>query len=327
MWGNRFGWGISAVICLAALLLGYLGYQKGQPTVPTGELVAAVKPLALADAAKAVLPPPKPLGDAGPLYRQAIAEYHAHQSAYDAITATKDYDPAAVEQLKALDDLVAATNCPTMDLFASKPAEIINYDQDVPALDDLQVLAKVAEYVVTLAAYDKDYKTADKYAAAVLGLGYHLYQERLTYGELEAGISLMGTGSEALKEVAQKAGDKPAAAAQLTFNQARLAEFGDATSGIQHVWSILSGQSDDQIARYAGDYFQLADDPAADRVWRVEAIRRLGRLQRNAATHADNVRATRYLDTAAARTDLDPVLHQAAVSARDITSYQNQSHR
>ena len=324
MWGNRFGWTISGAIWLLAALLAYELYALGQPTPPTGELVAAVKPFTLGDAAKAVLPPAKPLGDAGDWYRKAIGDYHAHASAYAALTQSKDYDRAAVEQLNGLDDLVAAIDCPTMDLFQSKPQEIINYDQNVPALDDLQSLGGTAAYVVTLAAYDKDYATARKYATAVLALGYHLYQERLTYGELSAGISLMGTGSAGLKRVAERDHDAAAVAAQAAFDRARLDE--DATA-VEPVWKILSGQSDATIARYAGDFFQLAKDTAADEVWRVEALRRLGRLQLNAARHADNVWAKRYLRQAADDASLDPVLHQAAVSARDITSYENQSAR
>ncbi len=324
MWGNRFGWGISAVIVLGAMVLAYGLYSLGQPTLATGELVAAVKPLTLADAARSVLPPPQPLGDAGDHYRRAIQDYHDHRSAYDELTKSKDYDLAAVEQLKGLDELLAAVGCPTMDLFKSHPEEIVNYDQTVPALTDLEALAAAANYVVTLAAYDKDYKTADKYATAVLAMGVHLYRERLTYDELEAGISLMGSGSAALREVAVRSDDKPAAAAQAAFDQARRAE--DDTA-IVSVWRILSGQGEASIGRYAGDYFKLADDPAADAVWRVEAVRRIGRLQRNAESHADNVAAARYLRKLADDRSATPVLHQAAVSARDLTSYQNQSAR
>ncbi len=134
--------------------------------------------------------------------------------------------------------------------------------------------------MVALAAYDKDYKAADTYATAVLAAGRHLYRERLTYGELSAGLSLMGTGSAGLKQVADRSGDAAAAAAQTAFNRARLDE--DA-SAVEPVWKILSGQGDASIGRYAGDYFALADDTAADPVWRVEAVRRIGRLQRNAA--------------------------------------------
>ena len=324
MWGNRLGWTLSAVIWALAALLAYQMYALVQPTPSTGELVATVKPFTLGEAIKAVLPPPKPLGDAGDLYRKAIDDYHAHRSAYDQLTQSKDYDLAAVEQLKGLDDLVAATSCPTMDLFRSKPEEIINYEQNVPALDDLKALGDAAAYVVTLAAYDKDYDTARKYATAVLALGFHLYQERLTYDELADGISLMGTGSAALRRVAEKSDDKPAAAAQVAFDHARLDE--NATA-VQPAWKILSGQGDATIARYAGDFLQLAKDPTADAVWRVEAVRRLGRLQLNAAKHADNVAAKRYLEQLAGDPSAGPVLHQAAVSARDITSYENQSAR
>ncbi len=324
MWGNRFGWGISAVIVAAAVVLAYALHTLGQPTPPTGELVAAVRPFTLADAAGRLLPPVAPLGDAADHYRRAIADYRAHRPAYDALLAGKDYRPDAIAKLTGLRELVAAVDCPTMDLFRSKPEEIVNYDGSVPALDDLQAVANAAAYVVALAAYDKDYKTADTYATAVLTAGRNLYRERLTYGELSAGVSLMGTGSAGLKHVADQSGDAAAAAAQTAFDHARLDE--DATA-VEPAWKILSGQGDASIGRYAGDFFELANGTAADEMWRVEAVRRIGRLQLNAETHADNVRAKRYLTQLAADPSLDPVLHQAAVSGRDITSYQNQSQR
>lgn len=324
MWGNRFGWGISAVIWIGAAVLGYALHALGQPTLPTGELVAAVRPFTLADAARAWLPASAATGDAAELYRRAAADYRDHRAAYDALTASRDYDPAAIERLAGLNDLVAATDAPTMDLFRSRPAEIVNYDPAVPVLDDLQALGNVSAAVVALAAYDKDYKAADRYATAVLAVGYHLYQERLTYDELSAGISLMGTGSAALKRVAERSGDPAVAAAQAAFDKARLDED---RSAVEPVWRILSGQSDANLARHAGDFFQLADDDQADPVWRVEAVRRIGRLQRNAATHADNVQAKRYLTKLADDPSAGPVLHQAAVAARDLTEYQNQSQR
>ncbi len=333
MFGNRFGWGISAVIFAGALLVAYAFYTLGQPTPPTGELVAAVKPFALAEAAKSVLPPPKPLGDAGDLYREAIADYRDHASAYEALTNTKDYRPAAVKQLKGFDDLAAAATCPTMDLFRSHPEAIINFGAPTPdatppsgikELDDLQTLGNTAAYVASLAAYDKDYATAKRLGTAILALGLNLYRERMTYGELEAGISLMGIGSATLRSVAEKSGDTATAAAHEAFDKARLDEN---EAAVVAPWKILSVQDDARIGRYAGDFFRLADDGAADEMWRVEAIRRLGRLQLNAATHADNVAAKVYLRNAAADASLDPALHQAAVSARDITPYQNQSPR
>jgi hypothetical protein len=324
MWGNRFGWTISAAIFLAAMALAYHLYTLGQPTPPTGELVAAVKPFALVDGATALLPPVKPLGDAGDLYRKAIADYQANQQAYDALAGAKDLGPAAVEMPQGLRDVLAATDCPTMDLFRSRPELIVNYDQTIPALDALEAIGKAATNVALLAAFDKQYKTANEYGTAVLALGLNLYRERLTYDELSTGTSLMGSGVAVLKSSAEKVNDTEAAAKLSAFDKARLDEYG---SAMEPARQILSTQDDAHIARYAGDFFRLADDKSADAMWRVEALRRLGRLQLNAVTLADNVAAKAYLRRAAADPSLDPVMHQAAVSARDITSYQNQSQR
>ena len=324
MWGNRFGWGISALIFVAAIGFAYYLYTLGRPTPPTGDLAAAVKPLTLVAAAKAVLPPPGQLGDAADDYRRAISDFEANKATYEQVAAGTDYNAAAVKRMAGLNDLEAAVPCPTMDLFQSKPAEVVNYDPTVPPLDDLRALGNVAAHVASLAAYDKDYATAEKLGTAVLALGEKLYQERLTYDELSAGIELMGLGSATLRRTAERRDDRPAIAAQTTFDRARLDED---KSAVEPVWKFLSSQGEADIARYAGDYFELADDKNADPVWRVEAVRRIGRLQRNAATHADNVHARRYLDAVAADPAAGPVMHQAAVSARGITSYQNQSQR
>ena len=324
MWGNRLGWTISAVLCLVVAGLAYGLVTLAQPTPPAGDLVAAADvPLTLPAAARPLLPAAKPLGDAADLYRKSIADYHDHQTAYDDLAASRDYDQAAVAQLKGFDDWVDAAALPTMDLFRSHPETIVNYDQSIPTLADLQSMAKGLQNVVALATLAKDYATARKYAGATLALGDHLYRERLTYDELMAGLSLMGDGSAGIKQAASAAGDQPAVEAATAFDKARLAEY----EQVKKVWKILSSLDDENIGRHAGDFFQLAGDAKADPVWRTEAVRRLGRLQLYATRAPDNARARAVLKKMAADPSLDPVLHQAAVAARDITLGENQSQR
>jgi hypothetical protein len=325
MFGNRLGWGISAAMVLAAAGLAYYLFTLGQPTPPIGGtgLAAAAGHLTLGDAARSLLPPVKPLGDAADDYRKAIADLHDHATAYAELATSKDYDLAAVQQLKGFDDLVHATDLPTMDLFRSKPELIVNYDPKVPALDDLRTLGTAALNVAFLASYDKDYKTASLYATAVLAMGYHLYQERLTYDELSAGMSLMSDASARLQRFAEKANDAATVAKAVEFGKVKLAE----NDRIKQVWKVLSGQGEENTAQHAGDFFELAGDATVDPVWRTEAVRRLGRLKLFAARRADNVRAEQFVRQLADDPGAGPVLHQAAVAARDITSYQNQSQR
>ena len=327
MFGNRLGWGISAVIVLVAALLGYQLDKLGRPTPPTGELVAAADhPLPLADLARPLLPAVKPLGDAGPLYRAAVDDYHDHAAAYDELATTRDYDRGALGQLKGFDALVAAAELPTMDLYRSHPDQIVNYDQRVASLDELMAVGKAAANAAALAAYEKkpdDDAVARRYYQAALALGVHLYQERVTYGELAAGAELMSVGVAGLKELAARAHDEPMRRSAAAFDEAKLVEY-EKDKG---VWRILSGLDDANIARHAGDYFQLADDAKVDPVWRTEAVRRLGRLKFFAFKRADNLRAAKYVKAMADDASVSPALREAAKRSRDITPGENQSAR
>ena len=326
MFGNRLGWGISAVLVLLAGLLAYQFHQLGQPTPSTGELAAYAKvPPGLAELARPMLGPSKPLGDAGNLYRAAAAAYAAHAADYDAVADQRDYKPAELEPLKAFADLIDATDLPAMDLYASKPGEIINYDQTVPSLEQLEKLGDLSSSIAAAAAYKdtKDYDAAKRYCRATLSLGLHLYQERLTYGELRAGMDLMSVGAAGLGDVAAKTADQPLADQAAAFDKAKRAEF----EQLKKTWSAFNPADEEKMRAYAGDFFQLAADPSVDPVWRIEAVRRLGRLKLNAAKLADNLRATVVVRTMAEDKSLSPPLHQAAEAARKITPYENQSAR
>ena len=329
MWGNRLGWGISALIVMVAGLLVYQLHALSQPTPTTGELVALVTghPVPLEPLCRPLLPPVKADGDAGDLYRQAIDDLHERQKQdpdpYATLTDTKDYDPAAIAQLKGLDDLVAAAELPTMNFYRSKPELIVNYDKTVPSLDDLETLGKAAAKAGTLAALDGKYDDARKYAGAAVALGLHLYQERVAYDELSDGISILGDGLAVLKYADDKAGDKPAADAVAAADKARRDEYDQDVKA----WKIISGLNEAEIARYAGDFFQLAADAKVDPVWRAEAARRLGRLKLNPPRLADAVRATKVAREMAADRSLPPSVHVAADAASHITSKENQSGR
>ena len=151
----------------------------------------------------------------------------------------------------------------------------------------------------------------------------HLYQERLTYGELRAGIDLMSSGAAGLAVVAADTNDQPLAEQAAAFDKAKRAEF----DAVKKTWSAFNPADEEKMKLYTGDFFQLAADPAVDPVWRTEAVRRLGRLKLNAAKRSDNLRATVVLRTMAADSSLSPPLHQAAEAGKNISSYENQSAR
>ena len=73
--------------------------------------------------------------------------------------------------------------------------------------------------------------------------------------------------------------------------------------------------------------FARATGNSYDRVWRVEAIHRLGRLQRNSDNKADQVKATRVLRELSIDPKEDSIIHLAAKDALDMSEGQYQSQR
>jgi hypothetical protein len=200
MFGNLIGWIISAVIVVLALLLGRGVLSISQPTAPTGWVASTVKPLgALDDAARAVLPPMNNLkDDAADLYRQASVDYDHSSVVYDSLQKERDLKEVDYTSLPGIDAVVKAGTCPSMELFKSTPAEIVGFQTDVTVLDNLQQVANAMERVVSLAKLEKQNELAEKYAQALLVLGYHLYKERAAYEELSVGESIMGATDQLL---------------------------------------------------------------------------------------------------------------------------------
>ena len=286
---------------------------------------ATVKPLDLTQAARTAFDPMDGIKDnAGDLYRQAIADYERNKIGYENAQKSQDLNDANTGSLNGLDLLVTAAGCASMDLFKSKPDEVVGFDTDVTALDDLGEIAKTAEHLLVLAKVDQNYDLAHKYANAVGALGYHLYKERIALVELQKGIELMGDGSAALKSIAQAQHADDKIAIQDQFETARADEY---TNRIKPVTDVIMAQGQQSIGAHAGDMYQLASDPQYDRVWRVEALRKIGRLRFNAENSADQLKAPKFLAAMADDSSQDPVIRAAAAKARDMTSYENQSQR
>lgn len=325
MFGNLLGWIIAAAMAAVAGYGGYLLLQFSSPTPPTGWVQANVKPLDLTDVVMAALPPMNdPRDDAGSLYRQAIDDYDQHKDLYQQLQNPSDFDEAKIAQLKGLDLICQAASSSSMHLLSTDPGEAVGYPTNVAALDKLNDLAKTLSDVGLIYKADQNYELATKYANALAAMGYRLYKERVAYCELDAGESALGAGNQMLLEIAQAEHDEAKAQLQGALKQRRMDEF---KNSIQPVEQVISDQSDQDLSEHSGDMFQIALDRSIDRVWRVEAIRKLGRLQKNATKLADQVKAPKVLGQLANDSTEDLVIRTAAVKARDITSYENQSQR
>lgn len=316
MWGNRLGWGISAVIILFACFIGYLIEQAGLPTPPTGWVSKSVHPLEIPTNANQVVTGGTQACDAGDFYRQAIADYQSSPSFYDRLAEARDFDPAIVAQRPGLKALVDATSCSTMNLFQTKPQEVVSYEPERAPLEAIDKVAMAAARVALLAGTNKDTATAKKYDEAVFSLGLKLYQERVVYDELIKGEGLMGIGAGGLQRLADRANNQSRANVLKDFDDNRVQEFKDQ---IEPVWAVISSIADNSIAQHAGDMFALVKDKNIDHLWRVEAVLKIGRLKYNANRRGDQLLAQRFLKELAEDSTETPAIRAAAAQARDLT--------
>jgi hypothetical protein len=331
MFGNLIGWIISAVLAAIGVYGGYALMQAAEPTSPTHEpwTQLAHQKLDLSDVAAAALPKmDDPKNDAGDLYRQAAADYDNHQPAYHDLQTAQEFNAAAVEELKGIDLICQATTASSMHLFSNKPEEVVGFDSAVPVLDKLGQIEKAMALSATLAKLEETHPRrldlARKYATAIEAMGYRLYQERAALVELDLGEQFMGEGRDLLIEIAHAEKNESAVEAQSAFKVKQLTEV---NSIINEVRKYITSEGQSMIGRYAGDMFALAQDPTVDRVWRVEAIRKVGRLQFNAENSADQRKAPKVLRKLADDTTQDLIIRTAAAKSRDMTAYDNQSQR
>jgi hypothetical protein len=82
------------------------------------------------------------------------------------------------------------------------------------------------------------------------------------------------------------------------------------------IYEVLVSADPQRVAANAGDVFRFAT-LAKERMFRVEAILKLGRYRFDAARQADQIAAPRFLRRMA--TDPDPVIRAAATAAGGLT--------
>jgi hypothetical protein len=334
MWGNTIGWILSAVVTAVAVVLAVIIWQSAQPTPPGEFARSAAVPLgAIKETATAAgLDGTDPTLNAGKFYRDAVAELDDKKGdkrlTYEALK--KNNNDSAIEQakqLKGIDLIVQGSKGGTMDLYRSNATtedDIIGFASPVQSLDDLKLIGDTAIHIAALDYTAKDFVEAKTLARAAQILGYNLYKERIAFDELDAGESLIGSAESILVMIAEKEGDQSTISKQKALDAARVAEF---KANIDPVVRVLRSLGEQTVEDHAGDFFAIAANPNADRIWRVEAIRRIGRLIFFATNKADQTRAPKFLAKLAADPTQDKVIQAAAARAAAITSYDNQAPR
>jgi hypothetical protein len=248
--------------------------------------------------------------DASVTYRHAAEQVLFKQSVYENFA--RAGQPADIEEIPAVKILLEAAYTTDASFFDQNPSLIINYDNDKPMLDALRTLGQCARRVGMLIEEDQPAEAMKHYEAA-FSLGIKLFNERITYDELSAGLTLMAENARLIAALADKQGQSTRAAAARRFDTARIAWVNQYILPVQQV---LSSADPHIIERHAGDVIYLAHH-APERMWRVEAILRLGRYRFHSETLGDQRIASRIIHQLT--TDPDPIIRTAAAAARDLT--------
>lgn len=317
MWGNWQGWVISAVMVLVS---GGVFYKLANPqpeSSPQGLLAEAYEPIALPLAADLdkLIPRPTRATDAGMLYRQALIRFRANPQPFD--------DPihAKAGELSALDLLLEAADASRMTLFESRPQELVTYNNGQAELDALRKIGGAANTIGLGLTNDGKLEDAKKYFLAAFTLGRHLFDERVSWGELNLGLTLM---SDAGRNLGRLADENHEGGLGDSFRKVQDEIEKYRLKLEEKVASPLTNPVESYASQYAGDIFAIAKDPRVERVWRVAAILHLGRYRWNVADDrkGDQVWAERelhVLDNGLDPRNRDPVILVAIHAAMDLT--------
>ena len=205
MFGNTTGWICSAII--AAVMAGLLYYVAvpPKPSEPTGAAAFKIAHgrITLPVSPTTVVPAGTDNCDAGTLYRKAIDGYQAHVKLYDRFESKAM--SVSMEQLPELQDIIDATHCKNFSLFARRPKELVNYDNEEPALHAIEVVGNDAVRMGMLLVLPQQNKPeeARKLLEGAFELGARLYEERVTFRELAVGHGLMQSAAPYLRNLAK----------------------------------------------------------------------------------------------------------------------------
>ena len=321
MWGNAPGWAISAVMVLATA--GLLYYLSLPPEVsrPSGLIPMAYNAIELPAVPAGVASPGTNDCDAGEAYRKAINACLENPKSY------QDAVHAGPSELPGVRLLLDARGCSRMRLFVDTPRELINYNNEQPQLEALVKLGDAANSVGLGLTLDKNPGAARLYFEAAFELGRHLADERICWRELASGLSLMSESGQNLAKIADQSNNRAQADAMRRFTDATL-QYQQKLQ--EQVASPLANPVEQTYGgQYTGDVYAVAQSPAADRVWRVEAILHIGRYRYNVADghRGDQLAAEPHLRHLDSTVGVDAVLHAAIRAAQNLTLDQQQMTR
>ena len=211
----------------------------------------------------------------------------------------------------AMQLVLDATHFSQMNLFAKDPASVIDYQSDHAELDSLGKLGQEMESAALRLSRAGKTEDARIFLYGAYALGVNLLRERVDYDEYSHGMGLMDGATTALAEM--EPANSPRA--RMLAGQEGTMEGFDQQS-VQPIYEVLVGADPAKIAANAGDVFRFATN-SRERMFRVEAILKLGRYRFNAARPADQLAAPRFLRVLGQ--DPDPAVRAAAQAAASLT--------
>lgn len=317
MFGNRLGWGISAVMWVvvigllwwlhhAATNLGAVGtigknakyYKMELPVQPRELATWMTEPRSSTE-----------------IYKKMLAEYEQNADVYDHYVKSGKLDPDLPKVQKAIDLLIEAANCKDGGVFVDNPERLINYENEKSALrGNIKTLGQVALKVARQHEVKKepDKEKAKAIYKAMWSLGVKLYEERLVFAEWYEARQLLTIGKYLGPMMGEEYNKRFEA-----FEEQILPFYKKYIEAVQRYMFVLDpdGTRYPQFITWAGDMAAMAER-GGDRMWRVEGALALGRAKYVGATPGDRAGALKTLESLA--NDKDKYVALAAKLGRDL---------
>lgn len=316
MFGNVLGWFISAMLVTAAVA-GLLYIDRSNRPTPADAfgIESANSSLLSVPAPTLVAPRMVEAGDGAMEYRRAIEVVVADLDRYESFAKSGTFStlPRIEPGLKILK---SAGGFKSAAIFDGYRDELINFDNVKPPLQALDALGRSA-LRGALVQREVDRDRARRILESVFALGFHLFEERLTYEQLDLGMRLMAESAAGLKRMAKEDANVGAEEQINQFDTARLAL---AKQKLLPIAARIRTMDSPTVAANAGNIVVWARDRNADRVWRIEATMALGRMRYSVGTtgtRGDQKLASRALTVLS--NDSDPAVALAAKRAAELT--------
>jgi hypothetical protein len=329
MFGNKLGWGISAVLAVALLMLARWLTALAQISPPSRGVVVPsanislnlpdrpelLEPIKLPFNPNEIYPGMNQSKDAGPLYRQAIDVYLRDRARYDGLFERNTPATTDLKALPAIALLVEARTCDSMNLYASRPEEVVTYNYSPPGVAALYQVGKLAAQLSRhLAAGNTQRDDALALAEAAFSLGVKLCDERLRWAQFDAGQNLLREGAQLIGKLDTSRAAQTGGVDKAMFSLMK--------ERLLPVWWVLSSPDQNIIGRTGGDVFYIARN-SKERMWRIEGVLKMGWYKYNVGEpgHGPNQKwAAIVARRMAEDQSLDPAVRTAAAAARDLTA-------